>query len=58
MVTAERARSESRKRDVKRRRIVLKIGEMEWHLTRDEARKLRDKLDLLLRRVAPGREEA
>ena len=39
---------EARKRDTKRKRILLKIGDKRWHITREEGKALRDQLTNLL----------
>ena len=37
MIKFERVKKESRKRDRKRERYLLQIGDDKWHLTPDEA---------------------
>lgn len=45
MITVKVAKEENRQRDKKRKRLVLTIGNKSWHIAREEALKLRDKLN-------------
>jgi hypothetical protein len=44
MIKVSSARNESRKRDAHRNRLVLKIGNLIFHITRLEARRLHNAL--------------
>ncbi len=41
-------KTEKRDRDIGRNRILLCIGDMSWHLTRDEAEELQESLKKVL----------
>lgn len=51
MITAALARIEARPRDVKRRRIILRIGNEIWHLDKREAMNLKARLETAIRRA-------
>lgn len=45
MVTIVRARQEARARDKKRQRFLLRIGDITFHLSADEARSMKRRLN-------------
>lgn len=45
MIDIKRAIDEPESSDIKRRRLLLIVGTRQWHITREEARKLRSKLN-------------
>ena len=45
MIRITRAKNESRNRDKKRYRVILEIGEVEFHLTREEAANMKSQLN-------------
>lgn len=55
MISAGRAKREARRRDVGRSRVVLAIGEMTYHLSEDEARRLARDLERVTRRERRAR---
>lgn len=50
MIKVSQAKEESRPRDLKRKRILLEIGLVRFHLTRKEARDLIKKLSTSLKK--------
>lgn len=44
MISIRRVSEESRPRDRKRNRLLLTVGDESWHITREEAKKLKDQL--------------
>lgn len=50
MIRISLVKKESRKRDLKRKRLWLSIGNCEWKITREEAKKLAREIYKLLRR--------
>ena len=44
MITVRRAKHEDRVRDIKRDRLVLRVGAHRFHITRDEAASLKRQL--------------
>lgn len=51
MITIKPAKQERRARDVRRRRYVLRIGELVFHLDKNEAIELKRQLKVLLQGV-------
>jgi X-X-X-Leu-X-X-Gly heptad repeat protein len=47
MIKITKAKGETRKRDLKRNRVLLQVGKYKWHLTKEEMDKLADQLDKL-----------
>ena len=45
MIKITKAKGETRKRDLKRNRVLLQVGKYKWHLTKEEMDKLADQLN-------------
>lgn len=45
MIDIRKVEDEPSRRDVKRKRLILKIGKLRFHISRGEARSMRNKLN-------------
>ena len=50
MISVSRAEGEARSRDMKRMRFILKLGQVQFYLTRSELLTLHKRIGLLLKR--------